>query len=169
MSIDATERPHRISDEVGEALLAMEPGAAVLSALQMLLDRDANLLELDANERSLTHRFAMYLQERLPDWEVDCEYNRDGHNPKRVDLPQLHPQDDDTDAKTVFPDVIAHRRGRQENYLVIEFKKMKYGFDDGVDQRKLRAYKEQLHYPFALFVAIGVEARCGAIHIEWIR
>jgi hypothetical protein len=50
VSIDATERPHRISDEVGEGLLAMEPGAAVLSALQMLLDRDANLLELDANE-----------------------------------------------------------------------------------------------------------------------
>src|SRR4051794_34946638 len=103
---------YRVPDDVAKALVAAEPGSAVLSALQMLLDRDADLLVFDANERSITHRFAMYLQELLPAWHVDCEYNRDGHDPKRVELPTLCPRDDDSDAKTVFPDVIAHQRGK---------------------------------------------------------
>jgi hypothetical protein len=126
------------------------------------------LLLLDANERAITHRFAMYLQERLPEWQVDCEYNRDGHNPKRGNLEKLYPADDDTDGATVFPDVIAHRRGRADNYLVIEFKKLKYGCDPQSDRRKLHAYKEELGYAFALFVALGVERDCGTLHAEWV-
>ena len=103
---------HVISDAVAEVLRACEPGELVLDALQRVIDLDADLLAADANERSITHRFAMYLQALLPEWQVDCEYNRDGHNPKRVNLPTTqHPDDEDTDAKTVFPDVIAHRRG----------------------------------------------------------
>lgn len=45
-----------------EALTNKEPGRAVVSALQTLLVRDSYLLEVDANERSITHRLAMYLQ-----------------------------------------------------------------------------------------------------------
>jgi hypothetical protein len=69
----------------------------------------------------------------------------------------------------VFPDVIAHHRGREENHLVIEFKKMNCRFDYGVDQQKLRGYKQDLGYTYALFVAIGVGQHCGALSIEWIR
>jgi hypothetical protein len=86
-----------------------------------------------------------------------------------VDLPKLHPGDDDTEGTTVFPDVIAHRRGREENHLVIEFKKIKYGYSDEIDKQKLRAYKVELRYPFTLFVAVGVERRCGEICAEWIE
>lgn len=168
MSVDGRQPAHRVSDEARNALLAEEPGAAMLTALQLLLDRDFDLLLLDANERAITHRFAMYLQDELPEWQVDCEYNRDGHNPKRVDLPHLYPTDDDTEGTTVFPDVIAHRRGREENYLVIEFKKMKPGYSDDVDKLKLRAYKADLNYTFTLFIAVGVERHCGEIHVEWI-
>ena len=162
------EHRYRVSDEAAKKLTAAEPGSAVQRALQVFLDRDADLLVLDANERSITHRFAMYLQDLLPNWHVDCEYNRDGHDPKRVNLPTLYPCDDDTDANTVFPDVIAHHRGKQENYLVIEFKKLKNGLDHDVDRRKLRAYRDDLGYSFALFVAIGVRGRCGELYVEWI-
>jgi hypothetical protein len=169
MSVDAKLHAHRVSDEAQNALLAQDPGRAVLAALQLLLDRDLDLLLLDANERAITHRFAMYLQDELPEWQVDCEYNRDGHNPKRVNLPHLYPADDDTEGTTVFPDVIVHHRGREDNYLVIEFKKMKHGYSDEVDKQKLHAYKAELNYTFTLFIAVGVEGRCGEIHVEWIE
>lgn len=133
-----------ISNDVIKSLTAVEPGGAVWDALQTLLEQDADLLRLDANERSITHRFAMYLQALLPDWHVDCEYNRDGHDPKRVALPTLHPLDDDADAQTVFPDVIVHHRGTDKNYLVIEFKKLGGRFSDHTDLEKLAAYKADL-------------------------
>lgn len=152
-----------------DVLRAAEPGEAVLVALQKLLGRDADLLGIDANERSITHRFASYLQDQLSEWQVDCEYNRDGHNPKRVALPTQHPTDEDTEAKTVFPDVIAHRRGTPQNYLVIEFKKLRSRLvDHAVDLQKLRAYKDELHYAFALFIAIGVGESVGRLYVEWI-
>lgn len=165
---DTAGRRFVVTEEIAEALTAMEPGAAVLRALQRFFACDADLLKLDANERTITHRFAMYLQDELPDWHVDCEYNRDGHDPKRVSLPTLHPRDDDSDATTVFPDVIVHHRGLEENYLVLEFKKIRNGLDGDVDRQKLRAYKKELHYSYALFVAIGVWRRCGELQIEWV-
>jgi hypothetical protein len=58
-------------------------GEAVLHALSDLLTHDCHLLNVDPNERSITFRFAIYLQARLPDWTVDCEFNRDGVEPKR--------------------------------------------------------------------------------------
>jgi hypothetical protein len=53
-------------------LIGQSPGEAVASALAELLVNDHDLLSIDANERSLTFRFAMYLQQRFPDWTVDC-------------------------------------------------------------------------------------------------
>ena len=49
------------------------PGEAVALALAELLANDHDLLEIDANERSITFRFAMFLQPQLPEWTVDCE------------------------------------------------------------------------------------------------
>lgn len=59
----------------------------------------------------------------FPDFDVDCEYNRDGVAPKKIGHLGLYPDDDDTEAETVFPDIIVHRRGTEQNYLVIEAKK----------------------------------------------
>ena len=60
------------------------PGEAVSHALSELLFIDHDLLGIDANERSITFRFAMYLQQCFPGWTVDCEYNRDSIEPKRL-------------------------------------------------------------------------------------
>jgi hypothetical protein len=68
----------------------------------------------------------------------------------------------DEDARTVFPDIIVHRRGRQgageaRNLLVIEAKKS--GNKDRTDCDKLAAFKnDEYRYPFAallLFVTDG--------------
>ena len=57
---------------------------------------------MDANERSLTHKLAEYLQCEFPDWHVDCEYNRHGLDVKRLAIHSWRVKADDTEARTVF-------------------------------------------------------------------
>jgi hypothetical protein len=143
------------------------PGEAVARALSELLDNDQDLLGVDANERSITFRFALYLQQHFPDLTVDCEYNRDGIEPKRLGHLELYPDSEDDDAKTVFPDVIVHQRGTRKNHLVLEFKKSTSHVDRQIDLRKLRGYKQQLGYEHALFVEVGTEGKAIITALEW--
>jgi hypothetical protein len=62
----------------------------VIQAAESLVTHDGYLLACDLNERSITHKFAEHLQRKFPEWNVDCEYNRDYHDPKRLDLPSRH-------------------------------------------------------------------------------
>jgi hypothetical protein len=149
-------------------LCSREPGAAVLVALHQLLSEDAYLLETDANERTISQRLGIYLQLQLPRWHIDCEYNRDGVNPKRIGLPGLNPDDDDTESRTVFPDIIAHIRGTRENYLVIEIKKSTSTVDRSVDFAKLRGYKQTLSYQYALFIELAAGEKSGVAAVEWV-
>ena len=144
------------------------PGETVAWALSELLANDHDLLELDANERSITFRFAMYLQPRFPDWTVDCEFKRDGVEPKRLGHLELYPDSEDEEAKTVFPDVIVHRRGTKQNYLVVEFKKSTSRVDRQIDLRKLHGYKLQLGYVHALFVEVGTSGQASVAALEWV-
>ncbi|WP_255517226.1 hypothetical protein [Herbaspirillum sp. SJZ099] len=143
------------------------PGEAVARALSELLENDRDLLGIDANERSITFRFAMYLQRHFPDWTVDCEYNRDGTEPKRLGHLELYPDSEDDEAKTVFPDVIVHRRGTRQNHLVLEFKKSTSRVDRRIDLRKLQGYMQQLGYEHALFVEVGTEGQAIVTELEW--
>jgi hypothetical protein len=74
---------------------------------------DQFLLSTKAHERTVTHRIAVYLEQLLPGWHVDCEYNRQGVLPDPKS---------DGDGNRVFPDVIVHVRGRKRNLLVLEAK-----------------------------------------------
>jgi hypothetical protein len=100
--------------------------------LRFLRD-EAYLLVADVNERSLTHKFAEHLQAILGrEWSVDCEYNRYGTDTKTIeDVKEIVGRSaatDETRAKTVYPDIIVHRRGVEgPNVLVIEAKKMLLG------------------------------------------
>jgi hypothetical protein len=95
---------------------------AALEAIDCFLDKEHSLLKADANERSLTHKLAEYLQKVFPELHVDCEYNRLGAKVKR--LPQAQrSRTDDTEGRTIFPDIIVHRRGKKKNLLAIEVKK----------------------------------------------
>jgi hypothetical protein len=162
----STYRP--LSADQETYLREYPPGEAVIHALRILLDRDKRLLDIDANERSITFRFAMHLQSQLPDWEVDCEFNRDGIEPKRLGYFELHPDSEDEEAKTVFPDLIAHRRGTNENFLVVEFKKSTSRVDRSIDLRKLQGYKRQLGYMYALFVEVATGGQASIARLEWV-
>ncbi|WP_175824506.1 hypothetical protein [Burkholderia cepacia] len=154
------------SDQI-QYLNRHSPGEAVARALSELLVNDQDLLGIDANERSITFRFAMYLQSCFRGWTVDCEYNRDGIEPKRLGDLALYPYSDDDEAKTVFPDVIVHRRGTGQNHLVLEFKKSTSRVGRETDLRKLRGYRQQLGYEHALFVEVGTEGRAVVTALEW--
>jgi len=124
----------------------------ILTAVNHLLKHDNYLFTCDLNERSITHKFAEHLQREFPDWNVDCEYNRDHHDPKRLDLPPRHDiSSDDLHAKTVFPDIIIHKRGTDQNFVVIEVKKSSNPENDDWDLAKLAAFKNQLRYEIAMF------------------
>jgi hypothetical protein len=132
-------------------------------ACTTFLENDAALLRVDANERSMTHRLAQYLQCEFPGLNVDCEYNRKGKTPKRlrghVDQAITAP---DTKGTTVFPDIIVHRRGAQCNLLVIEAKKYPYTEDElNYDKRKLQAYCDELRYEYGVLVLFYVGEKYG--------
>lgn len=132
--------------------------SALNDSLDQLLRSDGDILAMDVNERSISHRFASYLEPFFKGWNVDCEYNRKHDDPKRLDIRRRNVRSDDTQATTVFPDIIVHRRGTDENFLVIEMKKTSSQESDDYDLEKLNAFKTQLGYQFAVFVKVRTGA-----------
>lgn len=113
---------------------------------------DLFLLKVDANERSITHRFATYLSGLFgEDFQTDCEYNRVGTGGDKkalhmyekewaqlesqlqselaaISSAKLSTRDKlmSEEGLTVYPDIIVHQRGNNDNnLLVIEAKKTK--------------------------------------------
>jgi hypothetical protein len=128
---------------------------AVSTAVAALFERDAFLFQVDANERSITHRLAVHMTPCFPDWHVDCEYNRDGFDPKVLHGLGGAEDPDETNGSRVYPDVVVHHRGKPENLLVIEVKKSTSNRSDAADLAKLRALRQQLGYQYALFLCFG--------------
>lgn len=152
-----TEINQIVADLEGEVAV-MTKGEVVRrlrSGYEALLRHDRSLLLVDANERSITHKLAEYLQVEFPGWNVDCEYNRVGAIPKRLGSAEETTSTSDTDGKTVFPDVIVHHRGTTENLLVVEAKKSSTAADSE-DEQKLKAYKIEHGYQFAFAIVFPV-------------
>jgi hypothetical protein len=141
---------------------------ALNAALDLLVRNDADILRIDINERTISHRLANYLEPYFPGWKVDCEYNRDHDDPKRLDIIRRNLTSDDTQATTVFPDIIVHRRGTTENLLVIEMKKTTSRESDKHDLGKLDAFRQQLGYLFAVFVKVKTDGNVGIDTIKWV-
>lgn len=134
-------------------------------ALQSLKDNDYDLLDCNVNERTISCRLAVYLQQGFQDWNVDCEYNRNMDDPKKLkNLPWRRNDvtDYDSDAKTVYPDIIVHHRQSRENLLVIEMKKAGRNADRVVskDVAKLEAFTkgEEYGYRFGLLLIVSRES-----------
>ena len=85
-------------------------------SLDDLYRNDEYLISHKASERDLTFHFTTYFKDHMrttsiAQYNVDCEYNRDGDDSKQID------------GDKVYPDFIVHRRGSNEdNLLIIEFK-----------------------------------------------
>lgn len=140
-------------------------------ALDELFVADYHLLDVDSSERSISHRLAVHLIREFPNYDVDCEYNRDGFDVKRLQLSERNTSDDSADAVTVFPDIVIHRRGtNKHNLLVIEVKKGSSNISHDYDIKKLTAFRQELSYMFAAHVIVGKQGSDKVIRkVVWIN
>ncbi|MFQ5799221.1 MAG: hypothetical protein ACE5H0_11110 [Bacteroidota bacterium] len=141
----------------------------VTNALEALEKNDFFLLRADVNERSVSHKLAEYLQAQFPGWHVDCEYNRDHDRKKQLTYPLPSEPIDSLRARTVFPDVIIHRRDTTDNLLVIEMKKdaNSEGDEELKDKNKLQAFLTPPYsYQYGLFIAFD---NVGHSRLEWFE
>jgi hypothetical protein len=131
----------------------------VIGALGVFYARETFLLEKDAGERALAHRLAVHLEGRFHGWDVDCEYNRLGE--RRLLLPKatIVSTDDDI-GKSVYPDIVVHRRAVPENLLAIEIRKGSNYQPLEHDRHKLRALTDPhlwFAYRIGLLLVLGLK------------
>jgi hypothetical protein len=110
----------------------------VVCALGEFYARETHLFDKDLGERVLTHRLAVYLERQFDGWDVDCDYNRIGERRLRLPKASIVSTDDDS-GKSVFPDIVVHRRSVPENLLAIELRKAVNHQPIEHDRHKLRA------------------------------
>ncbi|MDP2155901.1 MAG: hypothetical protein Q8J61_07875 [Sulfuricella sp.] len=140
-------------------------------ALDALFEADDYLLAVDSSERSVSHCLAVHLMREVPGYNVDCEYNRDGFDVKRLELPERPTTDDNVEAVTVFPDIIIHQRGTNErNLLAIEMKKGSSTVSADYDIQKLKAFRQELKYAYAAHVTVGKRSTGEPIRkVIWVN
>ena len=140
--------------------------------MQTLREKDEDLIEIDVNERTITHKLAEYLQNQFTDYNVDCEYNRYEDNTKKLrsiknrslDLSNYKKYQieqfiwEDKDALTIYPDIIIHeRKSPYNNLLVIEVKKSSNNISKDLDIKKIEELMNPpYNYNFGLFLRIDL-------------
>lgn len=149
----------------------------VTDAVNQFLEYDIMLLNSGAHEQTISHRIAVYLERRVHSFHVDCEYNRNLHDTKKLDI-LLHNmnlseeccssglsecdkvriyRDNNPNAasweKIFRPDIIVHRRGTNTaNEIIIEIKTSK---NCNFDKEKLKLMtKHDGDYKYKLGVFI---------------
>ena len=85
-------------------------------SLDDLYRNDEYLISHKASERDLTFHFTTYFKNHMrttsiAQYNVDCEYNRDGDDSKQIDGDKVYPG---------F--IVHHRESNEDNLLIIEFK-----------------------------------------------
>jgi hypothetical protein len=141
----------------------------VESAICSLVREQRDLIDLDVTERAISHYLALYIMKVFPrSYNVDVEYNRDGYDPKRLNIEPMNLLSDEARAVTVYPDVIVHKRGRSDhNLLVLEMKKPHGSLE--YDERKLRAFRSELGYKYAAHVIVGCNKDEVPHNLIWIE
>ncbi|GIU70712.1 MAG: hypothetical protein KatS3mg003_0191 [Candidatus Nitrosocaldaceae archaeon] len=128
-------------------------------ALRILFKNDSFLLEHDVHEISIAHKLAEYLQILFPDWNVDLEYNRRGKEQKRT-----HDRNE-----LIRPDIIIHKRGKQDNLLVIESKKYNNCSDEDIMKLEyLTNQNNKYKYKLGLFIRFGKTSK-SKHKLRWFK
>ena len=135
--------------------------AGVAEALELFYRRDIYLVHVNAHERSLTFRLGMYLQQIFPDWHIDCEYNRNRGDVKRI-----------PGRRVVYPDIIIHKRGTTCNLLAVEAKPPCSSPDEiEKDRKKIEKYVKSptLKYRYGLFIEFKMDFESTCANLQWCR
>ncbi|MEY8869022.1 hypothetical protein AB9K24_05910 [Meridianimaribacter flavus] len=114
------------------------------------------------NERSVTHRLAIYLEKQFSDYgyHVDIEYNRmrkDYDNKDELGNlmgKKLNWEDTGEGSSYVYPDIIVHKRDTDDNLIEIEVKMAWKNYKKQFDYDKINRYMTQLGYQFGVYVEL---------------
>ena len=141
----------------------------LMEAIERLMEHDRDLLVLNVSERCVSHRLALYLQELFPELNVDCEYNRNGPDTKQLKPPPIPFYWDDDESKSVFPDILVHRRNYPDrNVLVVEMKKTANGILANFDRAKLDAFtRPDYNYALGAFIVFQTGDDAKISSLEW--
>ena len=124
----------------------------VVAALGEFYAREAFLLDKDAGERALAHRLAVHIERQFSGWDVDCEFDRLGERTLRLPRGSIVSTDEHM-AKSVFPDIVVHRREIPNNLLAIELRKAANHQPIEHDRQKLVALTDP-HLWFAYWIGL---------------
>lgn len=126
--------------------------AKFIEALAKLYREDYSLIERKCSERSIVFRLGLYLANSLitSGLTVDCEYNRNGEEPKSL-----------IGKRFTYPDIIVHSRGDNENNrLVVEVKTPNDTDTEHFrkDREKLIGFTQELSYVYEQGVHVYIAA-----------
>ncbi len=139
----------------------------LVRALGEFYARETVLLERDLGERTLTHRLAVHLERQFAGWDVDCDYNRLGERRLRLPKGSIVSTDDDI-GKSVYPDIVVHRRVVPENLLAIEIRKAANHQPPEHDRHKLRALTDPhlwFAYRLGVYLVLGRKSVVSDIYV----
>ena len=124
----------------------------VVKAVEAFYAREGVLFDKDLGERTLTHRMAVHLERQFDGWEVDCDYNRLGERLLKLPHGTIVSTDDEL-GKSIFPDIVVHRRAVPENLLAVEVRKATNHQPIEHDHHKLRGLTDP-HLWFAYRIGV---------------
>jgi len=124
----------------------------VKNCLKIFMKNDIFLLEVDADERAISHKLACYLQSEISEMHVDCEYNRDEFEIKKIS------DEKGSKPRRIYPDIIVHKRGENcNNILVVEIKKQENREIEN-DEIKLKEFTSGSYgYHFGLLIIFNTK------------
>lgn len=141
----------------------------VQGAVSDFLKEEPSLLEHGVHEQSISHRIAYHLEQRINNHtlHVDCEYNKNLNEQKRIEVSDLDPtlmkacgchvcsnKIGDIEREREFrPDIIVHkRRCNDYNKVAIEIKKSKFCPFDEAKLKELTGNGHEYRYILGVFI-----------------
>lgn len=163
----------------------------VRQALNYVLAKDTWLLTNDLSEQSISHRIAYYLEQLFNDYDVDCEYNGDidrQNNKKAISVlktelmqfgllrdKEASDLEKEFTNRAVFPDIIIHKRGTNENNLcILEVKKSTSRVNYEYDFIKLCSYtsdryENSLKYQLGIFIEVAIDTKTPSFNLRFYK
>lgn len=115
-------------------------------AIIKFYERDRTLIDDKVHEQAIAAKIMSYLQQSLPDWDVDVEFNRQGikRGPK-----------EDAEGNKRKPDIIIHRRGPDGPNLAVILIKCEWNHEPREnDQAAAKSIKQKHGYEAAYILEI---------------
>ncbi len=136
----------------------------IRKSLMELYSKDALLMDsaYDINERTVTHRLAIYLESYFQKYGyiVDVEYNRMrgdtvGDAVGNLMGKRLNWEENEQGSSYVYPDIIVHKRDTDDNLLLIEVKMSWKNVKKSDDLLKITEYIKEIGYQYGVYIELS--------------